>query len=122
MTDSDFYSSFFDLREEGEIAVLTLKRDQLTDEENLEQLDQELSLIQEQPSGKRIVCDLSSVRYMSSSAIGKLISLHRKAIRTNGRIALCGLQPSVQDSLAASHLLDYFTIRPNAADAVAALK
>lgn len=122
MTDGEFQSSFFELQHDDDIAIVTLKREQLTDDENLEQLDQELSLVQGQDEGRKIVCDLSSVKYMSSSAIGKLITLHRKAIRTNGRVAICGLQDTVHDSLAASHLLGYFNVQPDIATAVAALK
>ncbi|WP_417848400.1 STAS domain-containing protein [Thalassoglobus sp.] len=121
MTDSEPHFSFFLLRHEGEIALVTITREQLTDDENLEQLDQELTRVLGEESGRRMICDLSAVKYLTSSAIGKLISLHRKSIRTGSRIVLCGLQPTVREILGTSHLLEYFSITPDAENAIAEL-
>lgn len=121
MTDNEFCSSFFDLQDEGDIAVVVMKCEQLTDDENLEQLDRELVQVLGDTPGRKIICDLSSVQYLTSSAIGKLISLHRKAIRTESRVVFCGLQPTVHDILATSHLLQYFSIAIDANSAIAEL-
>ena len=120
--DNEFQPGFFDLRDEGDVAVVTLKKEQLTDDENLEQMDQELNQVLGMSAGRKMVCDLSTVRNLTSSAIGKLISLHRKSIRTQSRFVLCGLQPTARDILATSHLLQYFAISPDATSAVAELK
>ncbi len=121
-TDNEFHPDFFDLRDEGDVAVVTLNKEQLTDDENLEQMDQELNQVLGISSGRKMVCDLSTVSYLTSSAIGKLISLHRKSIRTQSRFILCGLQPTVREILATSHLLQYFSISPDATSAVAELR
>ncbi|MEW4489412.1 STAS domain-containing protein [Thalassoglobus sp. JC818] len=115
-------SNFFDWKQDGKIHVVTLRVDMLTDEENLEQFDQELSSIVETSTPCHMVCDLSSVRYMSSSAIGKFISLHRKMMRTNGQLILCGLQSAVKDILATSHLLKYFHVTDDTSQAIKKLK
>lgn len=120
--DNEFHPDFFDLREDDGVAVVTLNKEQLTDDENLEQMDQELNQVLGVSAGRKMVCDLSTVTYLTSSAIGKLISLHRKSIRTQSRFILCGLQPTVRDILATSHLLQYFSISPDATSAVAELK
>ncbi len=122
MTDSEPTSSFFDFRDEGEIALVTLKREQLTDDENLEQLDQELNQVLGEEAGRKMICDLSTVKYLTSSAIGKLISLHRKSIRIGSRIVLCGLQPTVEEILGTSHLLKYFSIASDVENAISELK
>lgn len=118
MTDNDFHSSFFKLSEADGIAIVTMVRDQLTDDENLEQLDQELIQVLGVETGRKIVCDMTSVKYLTSSAIGKLISLHRKSTRTNSQLILSGLQPTVKDILGTSHLLQYFTIAEDVDQAV----
>jgi len=118
MTENEFHSSFFKLHEVDDVAVVTMTRDQLSDDDNLEQLDQELMQILGVESGRKLVCDLSSVKYLTSSAIGKLISLHRKSTRTDSQVVLCNLQPTVQDILSKSHLLQYFTVADNSDAAI----
>ena len=122
MSNSGSGLSFFDRRQDGEVVLLTVTKDNLTDEENLEQFGQELSFVAESHAPCRMVCDLARVRYLTSSAIGKLISLHRKLTRSNGRIILCSLQPTVQQILAASHLLNYFEVTEDSNHALAKLK
>ena len=117
MTENEFHSSFFKLHEVDDVAVVTMTRDQLSDDDNLEQLDQELMILGVE-SGRKLVCDLSSVKYLTSSAIGKLISLHRKSTRTDSQVVLCNLQPTVQDILSTSHLLQYFTVADNSDAAI----
>lgn len=122
MTSSDFQFSFFSAREVDDVVVIEINRTQLTDDENLEQFDHELIQLLGNESGKLLACDLSSVKYMSSSAIGKLIALHRRSTRNGGCVVLCGIQPTVRDILTTSHLLQYFVIASDAETALLQLK
>lgn len=118
MTENGFQSSFFELHQDGPIAVATINREQLTDDENLEQMDQDLAQVLGDEPGRSLICDLSHVKYMNSSAIGKFISLHRRAIRHKSMLILCGLQTTVRDILATSHLLQYFSTSQDAQTAL----
>lgn len=113
---------FFDCERDGDVVLLKVTKDQLTDEENLEQFGQELSFVAESHSPCRMVCDMSQVRYLTSSAIGKLISLHRKMSRANGRMILCSLQPTVKQILDTSHLLNYFEVSDDSNRAIQQLR
>lgn len=119
---TDIRSHFFELTREDAVFIATLNVKQLTDEENLEQFDRELSTVVESSIPCRMVCDLGTVAYISSSAIGKFISLHRKMMRTNGQLVLCRLQPAVREILATSHLLQYFHVMDDPQQAIAKLK
>lgn len=116
-------SSFFDVQpleaETGTLLVIT--RCRLTEEENLEQLDRDFLTLTDKLQVRKIILDLTSVLYMSSSAIGKLISLHRRLVRAEGRLVLCSLQPEVRETLSTSHLLTYFSVADSAETAVAQL-
>jgi len=107
-----FHSSFFEFRplntDQGTLVAMTRQR--LTDEENLEQLDSDFATLTDKLQLRQIILDLGTVEFMTSAAIGKLISLHRRLKREEGRLVLCSLQPEVQGTLGTSHLLDYFTI------------
>lgn len=43
-----------------------------------------------------LVLDMSSVGFLSSAALGKLIGLNRKLARKGGRVVLCGLDKEVE--------------------------
>jgi anti-sigma B factor antagonist len=108
-----FNSSFFQLQDADDVVVLQVTRPQLTDEDNLEQLDRDFSSLTDTYHCRKIVLDLSPVAYMTSAAIGKLISFHRRLSRGGGLMVLCSLQQPVAAALSASHLTDYFAISPS---------
>ena len=91
----------------------------LNDEENIEQLGQELFSLVEQYNRLKIALDMSNVDYLTSSVIGKLITLHRKLHRCQGKMALFGLTDGVGAILGTSKLLSYFTVADGKEAAVA---
>ena len=99
-----------------------MTRDQLTDDDNMEQFGQDFHLLIEKYEITRFVLVLSRVRYMTSSAIGKLITLHRKLNRSGGTLILCELTPDVASTLDTARLLTYFTACPDQATAIAKLQ
>ena len=106
--------SFFTLIAEGDLAVATYHRTALSDEDNIEQMGHELFSLVEQQQFRRVILNVSMVQYMTSAAIGKWITLHRKLARSNGALVLCEIQPSIREILETSRLLTYF----NTADSV----
>jgi len=109
---ADFQSTFFDVRSlsSQQAALLLMRKRQLTEDENLEELDRDFVTLTDSFQVRKIVVDLTSVTFMTSAAIGKLISLHRRLARLDGRLVLCCLQPEVEGTLATSHLLTYFNV------------
>jgi anti-anti-sigma factor len=57
----------------------------------------------------RLVLNLAAVEYLPSMALGKLVMLNRKVQAGNGRLALCMLTPSVQETLETTHLDQLFS-------------
>lgn len=116
---NEFQSTFFQVRWEDDATVLTLIREQLSDEENLEQFGQDLIALVDTFQARQLVLDLATVAYLTSSAIGKLIALHRRLVRQNGKLVLCSLHPEVERILKMSHLLGYFFVAPSREEAQA---
>ncbi|WP_175517017.1 STAS domain-containing protein [Planctomicrobium piriforme] len=112
-------SSFFEVQQHGDVALLVLTPDRMTEEENLEQLDRDWVALTDTYQIRHIVLDLSAVQYMTSAAIAKLIALHRRLVRNEGQLVLCSLQPEVTGTLATSHLLSYFKVAGTPAEALA---
>lgn len=117
-----FESAFFTVSREGNIHIVSIERDRLTDEDNLELFSQDLNLLVEKHEIQSLIIRMTRVRYMTSSAIGKLISLHRKINRNEGRLVLCELTSDVSETLEASRLLSYFAVEADMSAALFALQ
>lgn len=115
-------SSFFSVAREGEIYIVVLDRKRLSDDDNLEQLSQDLNLLIEKQEVRRLVIHMSKVKYMTSSVIGRLIAVHRRINRIEGRMILAELTSDVAETLSASRLIEYFAVKPDLPSALAALQ
>ena len=109
------------LEEQSDVLVVKFTMKMLNDEENIEQLGQELFSLVEQYNRMKLAVDMSQVEYLTSSVLGKLITLHRKLHRMQGRLALFGLTEGVAGILRTSKLLTYFTVTEDKDSAVAQL-
>lgn len=110
MSDQDFDPGYFDLERDGDVVVATFLATRLTEEDNVEQIGHELSALVDKLQHRRVVLNLESVQYATSSVIGKWIMLHRKLDREGGKLVVCGLQPGLADILSTSKLLNYFNV------------
>lgn len=117
-----FQSSFFTIVQQGDVYVVSIIKNQLIDVDNLEQFNQDFNLVIEKHEITKIVVCLTRVKYMTSMAIGKLITLHRKLQRMKGKLVLCELMPDVAATLEAAKLLTYFTTTPDLASALAVIQ
>ncbi|HWL08058.1 MAG TPA: STAS domain-containing protein [Planctomicrobium sp.] len=106
----DITSRLFRFQQQDDAAVFVLNLSRMSEEENLEQLDRDWRVLIEKLKLQTVVIDLSSVEYMTSTAIGRLISLHRQMIRQQGQLFLCSLRKAVMETLQTSHLLNYFRV------------
>ncbi|GDY07580.1 hypothetical protein LBMAG52_10660 [Planctomycetia bacterium] len=114
-------NSYITLAEHGDVLVVGFKTRLLNDEENIEQLGQELFSLVEQANWLKLVLDLTNVEYLTSSVLGKLITLHRKLHRSQGKMVLFGLSEGVDSILRTSNLLTYFAVAENRDAAIAQL-
>jgi len=105
---NDFEPFYFHLTEVDDVAVGRFQVPRLTEDQNIEQLGQDLFALVEQYEFRKIVLSLASVEYLTSSVLGKLITLHRKVHRAEGKLVLCELQHEVREVLRLSRLIDYF--------------
>ena len=115
-------SSFFSVSREGEVYIVVLDRKQLSDDDNLEQFSQDLNLLIEKNEVLHLVIHMSNVNYMTSSVIGRLIAVHRRINRLEGRMILAELTSYVAETLSASRLLEYFAVEPDLPSALTALQ
>ena len=110
MDFTDFQPSFFKVERHDDVVVATFLNSHLSDEVNIEELGRELFALVDQFNCLKVLCDLHAVKYVTSSVIGKLISMHRKLHRLGGAFALCDVHDTVIDVLETSRLITYFNL------------
>ena len=108
------------LQESGAICVRFRER-KIVDMMQIEAMSEELARLTAD-EGSRLVLDLSGVEFLASAALNKLVSLERRLRSRAGQLALCGLTSTVQDVFSITRLTSVFSIHPDQAAALAALK
>ena len=58
----------------------------------VEAIGKELYALVDQQAQRKIILDFTPVRFMSSSMIGVLLSLRKKAEEIKGKVVICGLR------------------------------
>lgn len=84
-------------REVGDVFVVALSDSKILDQSQIEQIGYELlSTVAKVPSGK-MVLSLTSVEFMGSAMIGKIIQLNKKCKDANTALHVCSISASIMD-------------------------
>lgn len=118
---SEFKPAYFTIDDRGAVVVAHIVRPGLSEEDNIEQLGQELSMLVDQFGCRQLTVNFEVVTLITSAALGKFIALHRNLHRRDGRLVLCGVTGMMHSVLDATKLNEYFTIASTIDEAVAML-
>ena len=121
MQGEEFNSQFFQTEAIDQCMVLRFRAGPLNEESNIEELGRSLFQLIDQHGYHRIAIDLSQTSFITSSVLGKLISLHRRLQRTSGRLVLFALQDPVESVMRRSNLYEYFQVTDCLETAIACL-
>ena len=114
----DFNSRFFEANASSGSVVATFFPGRLDEENNVEELGQSLFQLIDQYGYRQVALDLTQTSFVTSAVLGKLITLHRRLHRADGRLVLCGLQQPVETVMRRSNLLSYFQVVNSRDDAI----
>ncbi len=114
----DFNSRFFEADASSGSVVATFFPGRLDEEHNVEELGQSLFQLIDQHGYRQVALDLTQTSFVTSAVLGKLITLHRRLHRADGRLVLCGLQQPVETVMRRSNLLSYFQVVNSREDAI----
>ena len=114
----DFNSRFFEADASSGSVVATNFPARLDEEHNVEELGQSLFQLIDQYGYRQVALDLTQTSFVTSAVLGKLITLHRRLHRADGRLVLCGLQQPVETVMRRSNLLSYFQVVDSRDDAI----
>lgn len=111
-----------DVSKAGEVSVVKFIDKKILDEANIQELGAELFALVEQDNRKLILLDFANVEFLSSAALGKLITLDRKVKTHKGKLKLCGIRPEILEVFQVTKLNKVFDIRKDDAEAIAAFQ
>jgi anti-sigma B factor antagonist len=108
-----------EVSEVGDVTVVRFVDRKILDEASIQELGQELFRLVEQDARKRLLLNFSSVEFLSSAALGKLITLDKKVKANAGKLKLSNIRPEIYEVFAITKLNKLFDIKDDEADALA---
>ena len=109
-----------DLTEVGDVVVVRFLDQKIIEDVNIQELGQELFRLVEVDDCKKLLLNFSSVDFLSSAALGKLITLDKKAKKNGCVLKLSNIRPEIYEVFAITRLNRLFDIKDHEADALAA--
>jgi len=109
-----------DVTKTGDVSVVKFRDRKILDEAAIQELGSELFALVEIDNRKTILLDFDGVEFLSSAALGKLITFDRKVKTSKGRLKMCGIASGILEVFQVTKLNKVFDIRPDAGEALAA--
>ena len=99
-----------DVRQEGDVTIVQFKDRKILDDAKIQEVGNELNHLVEGQGCKDLLLSFKDVDYLSSAALGKLITLRRKVNEVSGRLKLCSIAPETFQVFVVSRLDTFFDI------------
>ena len=104
----------------GDVTVVRFRDHKIIEDINIQELGQEMFQLVEVDGRDKLLLNFSSVDFLSSAALGKLITLDKKMKAHGGTLKLSNIRPEIYEVFAITKLNRLFDIRDDEADALAA--
>ncbi len=75
-----------------DVTIVDVQEVRLLDASQIDAIGQELYRLVDQMDRKKLLLDLTKVRFLASAAIGVLMTLHQKTQAIQGTMVICGLR------------------------------
>jgi anti-sigma B factor antagonist len=109
-----------DVSEVGDVTVIRFRDHKIVEDINIQELAQEMFQLIEKDRREKILLNFSSVEFLSSAALGKLITMDKKMKAGGGTLKLSNIKPEIYEVFAITKLNRLFDIKEEEADALAA--
>ena len=102
------------------ILTIVFEDARILDETKLEQLSRDLMDLLNKTTEERVILDFRNVKFMSSSMLGKLIQINKKAGEFKVKLKFCSIDPEIRQVFKITKLDKVFDIDADEASARAA--
>ncbi|RIK76874.1 MAG: anti-sigma factor antagonist [Planctomycetota bacterium] len=106
--------------EVGDVTVVRFVDRRILDEANIQEMGQELFQLVEEQGKKQILLNFAGVEFLSSAALGKLITLDKRVKSHSGKLILSNIRPEIYEVFKITRLNTTLDIKDDEADALAA--
>lgn len=97
----------------GDVTIVVFQETSILDPLVVQQIGEALYYLVDGKACRKIIVDFGKVHLLSSSALGVLITLKKKADAIHGQIVLCGIRPELMKVFTITHLHKMFEFRPD---------
>jgi anti-sigma B factor antagonist len=109
-----------DVSKVGDVTVVRFADRKIIAEAEIQELGVELFALVERDNRRSILLNFENVDFLSSAALGKLITLDRKMKSVQGRLKMSNVRPEVMEVFQVTKLNKVFDIRGEEAEAISA--
>ncbi len=96
-----------------DVTVVNLADASILDAQQVQQIGDELYDLVDKQARRKIIIDFSKVRFLSSSALGVLITLRKKADQIKGKVVFCSLREDLRKVFKITNLEKMFEFYDN---------
>ena len=107
-----------DLEEVNDVTIARFTDKKILDESNIQIIGNQLFNLVDEDHRQKIVLDFTNVEYLSSAALGKLITMDKKVKAAGGKLRLCSIRPDIKEVFKITRLDKLFQIVDNRDKAV----
>jgi len=95
----------------GDVTVINFVDRKILDEQNIQVIGEQLFGLVDQEGKRKLLLNFGNVEYLSSAALGKLITLNKKLQGVGGRLILCNIDPQIYEVFEITKLDKFFNIQ-----------
>jgi anti-sigma B factor antagonist len=95
----------------GDVTVVNFIDKKILDEQNIQIIGEQLFGLVDELGRRKLLLNFGNVDYLSSSALGKFITLNKKVNTAGGRLILCNIAPHIFEVFEITKLDKLFNIQ-----------
>jgi len=96
-----------------DVTVVNFSDSSILDTLQVQQIGEELYELIDDRATRKMILDFTNVKFLSSSALGVLITVRKKADEIKGKVVLCGMKPDLRKIFKITNLEKLFDFYDN---------
>jgi len=100
-----------ELEEVGDVTVVNFIDKKILDEQNIQIIGEQLFDLVDNQGKKKLLLNFGNVEFLSSAALGKLITLNKKVQATSGKLIMCKIAKEIMEVFEITKLDKLFKIQ-----------
>jgi anti-sigma B factor antagonist len=95
----------------GDVTVVNFVDRKILDEPTIQVIGDQLFSLVDEEGWRKLLLNFGNIEYLSSAALGKLITLNKKLQAAGGRLILCNIDPQIYEVFEITKLDKFFNIQ-----------